>query len=329
MTKILPKIPLNSNELNVNLKTERQVEHQPAISSSPIGVAIIAPSGYAVDEPSLARGIAALQQQGCVVYNYYDPAEKYQRFGGTDAGRVAQIYAAIDNPQVQIVMAVRGSYGLSRILPLLDYERIAASQKCFVGHSDFTAFNLALLAKTGYASFAGPMVCSDFGQVELSAFTMSNFWQCMRQSEHTIQVTALNNPSVKVSGKLWGSNLAMLNHLIGTPYFPQVEGGILFLEDIGEHPFQIERLILQLQYAGILDRQQAIILGDFSGYRLADFENGYNFDSMLAYLREHIAVPILTGLPFGHIRDKATLLVGGQASLISDEMGFQLSIQNV
>ncbi|MQQ99835.1 muramoyltetrapeptide carboxypeptidase [Glaciimonas soli] len=299
------------------------------MSSPPIGVAIIAPSGYVVDEPSLARGIAALQQQGCVVYNYYDPAEKYQRFGGTDAGRIAQIYAAIDNPQVQIVMAVRGSYGLSRILPLLDFERIAASQKRFVGHSDFTAFNLALLAKTGFSSFAGPMVCSDFGEVELSAFTMSSFWQCMRQSEHTIQVAALNNPSVEVSGTLWGGNLAMLNHCIGTPYFPQIEGGILFLEDIGEHPFRIERLMLQLQYAGILDKQRAIVLGDFSGYRLADFENGYNFDSMLAFLREHIAAPILTGLPFGHIRDKVTLPVGGQASLISDEMGFRLTTHNV
>ena len=308
---------------------ELQTELRALATPKPIGVAIIAPSGAAVDEASLARGITALQQQGCVVYNYYDPAEKYQRFGGTEAARVAQIYAAIDNPQVQIVMALRGSYGLSRILPLLDFERIAANKKRFVGHSDFTAFNLALLAKTGAQSFAGPMVCSDFGAEELSDFTMSHFWQAMQQGKQTIQVTAQNMPSVDVSGTLWGGNLAMVNHLIGTPYFPKIEEGILFLEDIAEHPFRVERLLLQLQYAGVLDKQKAIVLGDFSGYRLADWENGYNFDSMLVYLREQITAPILTELPFGHIRDKVTLTVGSQAKLVSDATGYQLTMLNI
>ena len=301
---------------------------QASIPSTKIGVALIAPGGYPLDEQILARGILALQKQGCVVYNYYDAAEKYQRFGGTDEARVAQIYAAIDNPQVQVVMAVRGSYGMSRLLPLLDFRRIAASKKLFVGHSDVTAFHLALLAQTGLQSFAGPMLCSDFGDIELSEFTMSHFWKCLRQPEQTLQVVAENNPEVNVSGTLWGGNLAMINHLIGTPYLPQIEDGILFLEDIGEHPYRIERLMLQLQYAGILGRQQAIVLGDFSNYQLAQHDNGYDFEAMLAYLRAHIAVPILTGLPFGHIRDKVTLPVGSQARLISGSSGFQLIIKS-
>jgi muramoyltetrapeptide carboxypeptidase len=120
----------------------------------------------------------------------------------------------------------------------------------------------------------------------------------------------------------------MLNHLIGTPYLPQIEDGILFLEDIGEHPYRIERMMLQLQYAGILGRQQAIVLGYFSNYRLAEYDNGYDFEAMLAFLRAHVPVPILTGLPFGHIRDKVTLPVGAQAQLRSDANGFQLTIQN-
>jgi len=301
---------------------------QAAIPSPKVGVALIAPGGYPLDEQILARGILALQKQGCVVYNYYDAAEKYQRFGGTDEARVAQIYAAIDNPQVQVVMAVRGSYGMSRLLPLLDFRRIAASRKLFVGHSDVTAFHLALLAQTGLQSFAGPMLCSDFGDVELSEFTMSHFWNCLRQPEQTLQVAAENNPEVNVSGTLWGGNLAMVNHLIGTSHLPQIEDGILFLEDIGEHPYRIERLMLQLQYSGILGRQQAIVLGDFSNYQLAAHDNGYNFEAMLAYLRAHIAVPILTGLPFGHIRDKVTLPVGSQARLISGSAGFQLIIKS-
>ncbi|AEK61208.1 muramoyltetrapeptide carboxypeptidase [Collimonas fungivorans] len=299
-----------------------------ALSKKSIGVALIAPGGYASDEAALARGILALQSQGCVVYDYYDPAAKYQRFGGTDAARVGQIYEAIDNPQVQIVLAIRGSYGMSRLLPMLDFERLAASKKIFVGHSDVTALHLALLAQTGAPSFAGPMLCSDFGEAELSELTMSHFWECLRQPEQVLQVSAAGNPTVNASGTLWGGNLAMLNHLVGTPYLPQVDGGILFLEDIGEHPYRIERMMLQLQYAGILERQQAIVLGDFSNYRLAEHDNGYDFDAMLAYLRAHIAAPILTGLPFGHIRDKVTLPVGAQAQLLSDANGFQLTTQN-
>ncbi|MGS0740297.1 muramoyltetrapeptide carboxypeptidase [Glaciimonas sp. GG7] len=293
-----------------------------------IGVALIAPSGYALDEQVLARGIIALQKQDCVVYNYYDAAEKYQRFGGTDAARVEQMYAAMHNPQVQIVMAVRGSYGMSRLLPLLDFQRIAASKKLFVGHSDFTAFQLALLAQTGFQSFAGPMLCGDFGGDALSQFTMTHFWHSLRQTEQTVEVAAEGNPDVNVSGTLWGGNLAMLNHLIGTPYLPHIEDGILFLEDIGEHPYRIERTLLQLQYAGILGRQQAIVLGNFSHYRLAEHDNGYDFNAMLAYLRAHIAVPILTGLPFGHMRDKVTLPVGSQAKLVSGAAGFQLMIKS-
>ncbi|KAF3999577.1 muramoyltetrapeptide carboxypeptidase [Glaciimonas immobilis] len=294
--------------------------------SKKIGVALIAPGGYPLDEQVLGRGILALQQQGCVVYNYYDGATKYQRFGGTDAGRVAQIVAAIENPQVQVVMAMRGSYGMSRLLPLLDFERITASKKIFVGHSDFTAFQLALLAQTGFPSFAGPMLCSDFGDATLSEFTISHFWQSLRQPEQTLEVVASGNPEVSVEGMLWGGNLAMINHLIGTPYFPQIEDGILFIEDIGEHPYRIERMMLQLQYAGILDRQRAIVMGKFSQYQLAEHDNGYDFDAMLAYLRSHISVPILTGLPFGHIRDKLTLPVGGHAKLVSGFDGFQLHL---
>ncbi|MEO6921221.1 MAG: muramoyltetrapeptide carboxypeptidase [Collimonas sp.] len=293
-----------------------------------IGVALVAPGGYANDEPALTRGILALQQQGCVVYDYYDPEAKFQRFGGTDAARVEQIYAAIDNPHVQIVLVLRGSYGMSRLLPLLDFRRLAASKKIFVGHSDVTALHLALFAQTGATSLAGPMLCSDFGAAELSEFTMSHFWQCVRQPEQTIEVAAAGNPTLRVSGTLWGGNLAMLTHLVGTSYLPQIEDGILFLEDIGEHPYRIERMMLQLHYAGILGRQQAIVLGDFSNYRLAEHDNGYDFDAMLAYLRANIPVPILTGLPFGHIRDKVTLPVGAQALLHSDTNGFQLATQN-
>ena len=282
-------------------------------------VAIVAPSGYATDEASLARGMALLQARGCRVKNYYDHAARHQRFGATDAARVAQLEQAAADPEVDIVMALRGGYGMSRILPALNYRALAASGKLFVGYSDMTALHLALLAQTGSISFAGPMLCSDFGRATLSALTMDSFWHTMSAPRQSIEVSAAGNPCLQASGTLWGGNLTMLVHLLGTPYFPDIEGGILFVEDINEHPYRVERMLLQLEHAGVL-------LGDFSNYRLSDSDNGYDFAQMLAYARAHLSAPVLTGLPFGHIADHVTLPVGAQALLQSDAQGYRLQL---
>ena len=291
-----------------------------------IGIAIVAPGGYAPDDAALARGIARLQQQGATVHNYYDPAGKFQRFGGTDASRLAQLHGAARDPDVQVVLALRGSYGLSRILSGIDFQAMADSGKLFVGYSDFTAFHMGLFAKTGRASFAGPMVCDDFIREEPEQFTLDQLWSCLAGPTHTVTGVAQGNPHVEVNGTLWGGNLAMIVHLLGTPYFPRIDGGILFLEDVSEHPYRVERMLLQLLHAGVIERQQAIVLGDFSGYRLGLLENGYDFDAMLAYVRERLPVPVLTGLEFGHIRRRVTLPVGGQARLTSNDAGFTLQM---
>lgn len=290
-----------------------------------IGVAIVAPSGAALDPESVLRGIALLEAQGCRVHNYYDHQQRYQRFGADDAARAAQLHAAASNPDVQIVMSVRGSYGMSRLLGMLDYEALAASGKLFVGFSDITALHLALLARTGAISFAGPMLCGDFGAEQPSTVTIDSFWQCITHTETTIDVLSVCSPGLEREGTLWGGNLAMVAHLAGTPYLPAIDDGILFLEDIGEHPYRIERMLLQLHHAGVLEGQQAILLGDFSGYRLAPHDNGYDFDAMLAYLRAELKLPILTGLPFGHIPDRATLAVGAPARLRTDGEMWSLS----
>ena len=289
-------------------------------------VAIVAPGGYAPDETAVGRGITVLEAQGCRVKSYYDHAARHQRFGATDVGRAAHIQEAAADPEVDIVMALRGAYGMSRILPSLNYRALAASGKLFVGYSDITALHLALLAQTGAVSFAGPMLCSDFGGDGLSAMTMDSFWRSMTQAQQTIVVAVEGNPHLQAKGTLWGGNLAMLVHLLGTPYFPDIDGGILFVEDVNEHPYRVERMLLQLEHAGVLGRQQAVLLGDFSSYRLSDYDNGYDFEQMLAYAREHLSAPLLTGLPFGHIVDRLTLPVGARAVLKSDALGFSLQL---
>jgi muramoyltetrapeptide carboxypeptidase len=298
------------------------------VNTSQIGIAIVAPGGCAPDPVAVERGIARLQAHHCVVHNYYDHAQLHQRFGGTDEARLAQLHAAARDPDVQVVMALRGQYGMTRLLDRIDYELLAASGKIFVGFSDLTALQMALMAKTGKASYAGPMLAGDFGAAEPVDFTLENFWQCLAGPTHTITERVTGNPTFEASGTIWGGNLAMLVSLLGTPYFPRIDGGILFIEDINEHPYRIERMLLQLLQAGVLARQQALVLGDISGYRLSPADNGYDFDAMLAYLRATLPIPVLTGLSFGHIPRRVTIPFGAEARLVSGSQGFRLTLSD-
>lgn len=296
-------------------------------SLSGLGVAIVAPAGYAPNGDAFVHALTKLKSYGCTVHNYYEPGSKFQRFGATDDVRLAQLVAAAENPDVQVVLSLRGGYGLSRLLPRIDFRKMAASGKLFVGQSDFTPFHIGLL-REGAISFAGPMICNDFSDEPPNEFTMQEFRNCLYGPEHAVNVQVAGNPQIDVAGTLWGGNLAMMTHLLGTPYMHVVDDGILFLEDIAEHPYRVERMLLQLLYAGVLARQKAIVLGDFSHYKLTDYDNGYDFDAMLAYLRQILPVPVLTGLPFGHTAVKTTLAVGAKAHLASDAKGWQLTMHD-
>jgi muramoyltetrapeptide carboxypeptidase len=293
-----------------------------------IGIAIAATGGAAPDGDAVLRGLDRLREQGILVHNYYDHAQVHQRFGASDEGRLAQFNAAVADPEVQVVMALRGAYGMTRLLPHIDYEALAASGKIFVGYSDVTALHMALMAKAGAISYAGPMVCDDISAEQWDEFTLADFWRCLAGPTHTITGEAAGNPCIEAEGTIWGGNLVMLVSLLGTEYFPRIDGGILFLEDVAEHPFRVERMMLQLMHAGVLARQKAVVLGDFSRYKLGPNDNGYDFDGMLAYLRKTLPVPVLTGLPFGHIPRRATIPFGAQARLVSQRDGFTLTLSD-
>lgn len=293
-----------------------------------IGIGIVAPSGFGSDNLAIERGIASLTAQGHTVHNYFEADKVFQRFGGSDDARLAQLYAAACDPQVQVVMALRGQYGLTRLLDRIDFGRMADSGKIFVGYSDFTAFHMGLMAKAGAQSYAGPMFYSDFGAAEPVAFTQDDFWRCLRGPRHVIRACASGNPALEAEGTIWGGNLAMLISLIGTEYFARIDNGIVFVEDINEHPYRVERMLLQLLQSGVLARQKALVLGDFSGYRLTPADNGYDFCAMLDYLRANLPIPVLTGLQFGHMAQRVTIPFGARAHLVSDADGFTLTMSD-
>jgi muramoyltetrapeptide carboxypeptidase len=305
--------------------------HLPANPS----IAIVPLSSAALTIDGISRAEAILAERGFVVHNYYHHEQRFQRFAASEASRLAALYDAVEHPEVQVIMALRGGYGLSRLLPQIDFARIAQGNKIFVGFSDFNALQLALLAKTDLASVCGPTLCDDFTRADVSNITLPDFFDCIEQSEpigqrlHKLSFHSADhqNRRMQAQGQLWGGNLAMLVHLLGSEFFPQVDAGILFVEDVGEHPYRIERMMLQLLHAGVLEKQKAIVMGSFSAYKLAEYDNGYDFEQMLSYLRSVISVPIITGLPFGHIKDKVSLVIGSQADLQVDLNDIVLTMQ--
>lgn len=292
---------------------------------SAIHVRLIAPSGHAWDPAAMHRGVARLQAAGCEVAGQASIERADTRFAGSDAQRAADVNAlATRDTLPDIALATRGGYGATRLLPHLHYdalaERLAGSALALVGHSDFTALQMALHAKCGLCTFAGPLL-ADLGAASADPFTWQHFRETLTASEGNASWATTSTAAIDVQGPLWGGNLAVLCSLIGTPYFPGIDGrgidgGILFVEDVGEPPFRIERLLYQLHLSGVLGRQHALVLGDFSDCRPGGArDNGYDLDVAFAQIRAVAGIPVIDGLPHGHAGRQLTLPFGAPARL--------------
>lgn len=291
---------------------------------------LIAPSGYCINQQAALRGVQRLTDAGHQVENDEVIRRRFQRFAGTDAERLADVnsLASLTSPDT-IVMPVRGGYGASRLLDRIDWQALASRQQrnplLICGHSDFTAIQAGLLAQANVITFSGPMLAANFGAETLNTFTEQHFWLALRKAQFTVEWQG-DGPQCDVQGTLWGGNLAMLISLIGTPWMPTIDKGILVLEDVNEHPFRVERMLLQLEYAGILNRQSAIVLGSFSGAAPNEYDAGYSLESVYAFLRSRLSVPLITGLDFGHEQRTVTLPIGANAMLKNTRQGTQLTL---
>lgn len=290
---------------------------------------IIAPSGFAPRPDQAQLGIQRLTEAGFIVGNQDAVHRRHQRFAGTDEQRIAdlQTIATGQIPTPKVIMGLRGGYGAMRLLPHIDWPSLGARLRehnsLLFGFSDVCAVQLALLAQGNHPSFSGPMVYSEFGRNPLSPYTMHSFAHNAGSAAFDITVAQPQYfPIPNLEATAWGGNLSVLAALVGSPYFPQIEGGILFLEDVGEQPYRIERMLQTLHLAGILKKQQAIILGDFRMGNIRDvYDAGYNLDVVAAQIRRISGIPVLTGFPFGHITHKATFPLGSLARLRGDTQG--------
>lgn len=292
---------------------------------------IYSPSGAVRDKAAFKRGVARLRQLGHEVELDADALSSFTRFAGDDATRLNAIHRAAASG-ADVALISRGGYGLTRILPQIKYKTVAkaiAKGTQFVGLSDFTAFQNALLAQTGAISWAGPALGEDFG-AEQPDDIMEACFDDMVSGQGEGAGWRLSTSCVKALDKrrsgvwandavLWGGNLAVLTSLLGTPYFPKIQGGVLFLEDVAEHPYRVERMLTQLLHAGVLAQQKAVVLGQFNNYKLTPHDKGFKLQTVVDWLRAQIKAPVLTDLPFGHVATKLCLPVGQEVSLVVED----------
>ncbi len=321
---------------------------------------IYSPSGAVRDKAAFKRGVARLESLGHEVEVDEAALASHLRFAGDDETRLAAIHRAAASG-ADVALISRGGYGLSRILPGIHYKAVAKAidqGTRFVGISDFTAFQSAVLAKTGRVTWAGPGLCEGFGvggkQVAASVHVTAPQlvpddimeacfddlisgqgegagWRQLREpvssaaarlsgDANSVATQVISTRATASFGinksVLWGGNLSLLCSLLGTPYFPEVKGGILFLEDVAEHPYRVERMLTQLLHAGVLARQKAVLLGQFTDFKLVPHDRGYKLHTVVNWLRQQIKAPVLTNLPYGHVATKVLLPVGAKTDLM-------------
>lgn len=290
---------------------------------------IYSPASAVRDKAAFRRGVKRLRALGHEVEVDADALRAHMRFAGDDATRLAAIGRATASG-ADVALISRGGYGLTRILPELPYKAIAkaiAKGTRFVGLSDFTALQLALLAKTGATTWAGPALGEDFGtEAEPDDIMLACFGDLLDGSAEgsgwTLPLADAKAHAAKPrrhvhEATLWGGNLSVLCSLVGTPYLPAVKGGVLFLEDVGEHPYRLERQLTQLLLAGVLDAQKAVLLGAFNRFKpVPGYDRGFSLKTVTDWLRSKTKTPIYTGLPFGHVPTKVLLPVGRTVDLV-------------
>lgn len=286
---------------------------------------VFAPSGVELRTPALKLARQRLMALGFDVTLDPSVRARHQRFAGDETARLATLQRVADAAP-SVAMACRGGYGLTRSLDAIDWRRLARSVERgtrWVGFSDMTALQLGLLAHTGAESWHGPLACDDFGRSDeaggIDEVTRDCFVEAMSGELEAVGFrTDVGFDGLQARGVLWGGNLAMVQSLLGTPHWPAVKGGILFLEDVSEHPYRIERMLLQLHQAGVLAAQKAVLLGAFTDYRKSVNDRGYSLKSCIAHLRSVCRTPMLTGLPFGHVPTKVTLPIGRRVQVLVD-----------
>lgn len=293
-------------------------------------IGVVAPASAPANPKAIDRALEALERLGFKGRLAVNLRKRWGFLAGTDRERAQDLMEMFADHRVKGIICFRGGYGAARLLPLLDYEIIRANPKVFIGYSDITSLHCALLLKANLVSFHGPMLNSDFLKNNVPKFTLQSFLRTLMQSSPPGSLAqGYKNNTIKilssgvVSGPLIGGNISILCASLATPYQPALKGAILFFEDLDEEPYRFDRMLTQLLNAGLLQRVAGIAIGlnknckDSKAKRSTEYRQ--TLEDVFKERLLPLGIPIVAGLPFGHVRHNATLPVGARATLDADK----------
>ena len=279
-------------------------------------IGIVTPASPVADPSRIDRGVSYLERLGYNVIVGANVKKQHGYLAGTDEERAADLHAMFRDRRVRMIICARGGYGTPRLLQMLDYRLIKRNPKIFVGFSDITALQLAFWEKCGLVTFHAPMLATDMAE-PMDPFTEEMFW-LMVTSNAKVGFVAFPEPMEtrilrpgSFAGHLLGGNLSLLVSLLGTPYQPTLDNSALFLEDVGEEPYRIDRMLMHLQNAGALSRCCGALVGQCADCEPRDTSNpSLTLDEVLKEFAHAFKKPVISNVPFGHVKQKLTLPVG-------------------
>jgi muramoyltetrapeptide carboxypeptidase len=291
-------------------------------------VALIAPAGPLLERDDLTRAEALCRALGYEPQLGQNAYKHYGYLAGTDHERLADLNAALRDPKVDAIWCIRGGYGVTRVLDRIDFAALSSKPKPIIGFSDITALLNAVSRAAGVISFHGPVA-----RASMPSFSREHFERVLTkaepagrlgripQAEHILlpqehRIVTLCGGIAE--GPLAGGNLTLLQCLVGTPWFPDLTGALLFIEDVGEHLYRIDRILAQLRTIGALQHLAGVVVGQFSDLVRAERDGSFGFDQVLTEYFSPLRIPVAYGFPVGHIDAQWTLPLGVRARLDAD-----------
>ncbi len=296
-------------------------------------IGLISPSGAVFNHGPVDIAIEALEKFGLKVQVSRFLKSRYGHLAGTDEERAAEINEMFANPEISGIICLRGGSGAARILDMLDYSSIRKNPKVFVGYSDITALQLALFKKTGLVTFHGPVGISSWDEFSRNYFAgllfenqLMNFENPPKpesawvQTKHRIRTIHTG----KARGKLLGGNLSVLCGLLGSDYVPGFKGSLLFIEEVNEELYRVDRLMSQLHLSGILREIKGFIFGKCTNCYPDRGYGSLTFDEIIDHYIKPLGIPAFSGSMIGHIDSKFTVPMGVEAEMDAEKGSFKL-----
>jgi muramoyltetrapeptide carboxypeptidase len=319
--------------MNFSIFDDKLKTIKPAALKKGDTIGLVCPAYSAFIKEEVIIAVESLQAMGFKVLQGKHIFDRYGNLAGKDEDRAADINEMFADKKVDAIMAMHGGWGCARILPLLDYELIKKNPKVFIGYSDITALLLGIYSQTGLVTFHGPVGSSTWNSfsvdyfrniiIEGNAIKMSN---PEKKGDTLVQmedrIYTINGG--KATGKLLGGNLTVLSHILGSKYVPDFTGAILFIEDVQEDTYRIDRMITQLKLAGILNQISGFVFGKCTDCPPSKSYGSLTLEDIFEDHIKPLKIPAFSGAMIGHIKDKFTVPVGIEATIDAEDGTIQL-----